>query len=179
MRALVLACLVTLAPFAGCLGDGSPDAGAPLSPPEDPSAVGPDWSFVDTDGATHSRDAPAANATLVFFMASWCSTCRSKAPLLREVHDAYAERGVRMYSVSWDRTDDDGSLEAWKERYAQPWPHGIDPSFEIQRTFGITAQSSAVVLDARGNLVQKWGYGQLDGEGLRAALDAALARTSA
>ena len=49
-----------------------------------------------------------------------------------------------------DATDDAASLRAWKERYSQPWPHGVDPAFATQRAFGITSQSSVVVLDPTG-----------------------------
>lgn len=176
MRALASAVL-TAALLAGCAG---PLAGE--QPPREGTTrdgaaeeKGPAWSFVDTEGVTRSRDAPPGNATVVFFMASWCGTCRSKAPMLADVHHAYADRGVRFFSVSWDSTDDAESLRAWSAARGNPWPHGVDPGLGIQKTFGVTAQSSVLVLDRDGYAVKLWGYGGVTDAGLRAALDEALA----
>lgn len=166
MRAIALAILLLLQPLAGCAERETAGSSA---------GTAPDWSFVDTQGVAHSRDEPAGNATVIFFMASWCGTCRSKAPMLARVHADAAEQGVRFYSVSFDRSDDDATLESWKAKVQNDWPHGVDPSFRIQRAFGITAQSSVVVLDSEGGLVEKWGYGGVQEDALREAIDRALA----
>lgn len=167
MRALLLATLAAL--LAGC----AQDALAPPAPDE--GSLGPAWSFVDTEGATRSRDAPPGEATVLFFMASWCSTCRTKAPILAEAHEAFAARGVRFLSISVDVSDDAATLDRWREERAQPWPHGVDPSLATERAFGVTSQSSVVVLDADGRLVERWGYGAVERDGLFAAVERALA----
>lgn len=174
-RAALAALLIALPALAGCATTpGVPPTAA--SCPDDPGTAGkgPWWCFEDTDGAAHTRDAPAGNATVIFFMASWCGSCQAKAPVFRDAHAAYAGEGLRTYSVSWDATDDAASLEAWKAEHDQPWPHGVDPGFAIQKIFGITSQSSAVVLDGDGVLVRKFGYGQVTATGLRAAVEQAL-----
>lgn len=169
MRPLPVLALLLLAPLAGCMG--SPTA---------PAAEGaPAWSFTDTEGAVHARDAPAGNATVLFFMATWCGTCRSKTPMLAKVHDDHAAQGVRFYSLDFDATETPDQLRAWMEQRGQPWPHGVDPGLRIQRTFGVTSQSSVVVLDATGRVVQSWGYGAVTETALRAALDQALSTTQA
>lgn len=147
---------------------------APTGGPAPAGGATPSWSFTDTDGVVHSRDEPSGNATVLFFMASWCGTCRSKAPLLAKVHADYAEQGVRFYSLSFDPTDDASSLNKWKAQLANAWPHGVDPGFGIQRSFGVTAQSSVVLLDADGRLVERWGYGAVTEASLRARLDETL-----
>lgn len=165
MRAMVLLMLLLMAPLAGCLGA---DRGGP-------SAAGaPAWSFTDTEGMVHTRDAPAGNATVLFFMATWCGTCRAKAPALASVHEDYAARGVRFYSLDFDATETPEQIRAWKEQRGQPWPHGVDPGLSLQRTFGVTSQSSVVVLDAQGSVVRSWGYGAVTEPALRDALDRAL-----
>lgn len=166
----VLAILLLVAPaLAGCFAS----QGDPVLP-QPADAAGPAWSLKDTQGVVHARDNASANATILFFMATWCSSCRSKAPLLAEVAAEYAPRGVRTLSVGFDPSESDADLEAWKESYAQPWPHGVDVGQRVARAFGVTSQSSVVVLDAEGVPVQAWGYGRVNGEELRAALERAL-----
>ncbi|HWH07965.1 MAG TPA: TlpA disulfide reductase family protein [Candidatus Thermoplasmatota archaeon] len=165
MRPLPLLAAALL--LAGCA--------APSPPPPEGA---PTWSFTDVDGATHSRDAPPGNATVLFFMATWCSTCRSKAPVLAAVHADYAARGVRFYSLDFDASETPAQIRAWQEAYRHPWPHGVDPALSVQRTFGVTSQSSVVLLDGAGRVAERWGYGQVAEPALRAALDRVLAAES-
>lgn len=178
MRALAL--LLAALVLAGCATPAPPSSPSPALPPASPSSPsegkGPAWSFTAIDdGQTYSRDAPAGNATVLFFMATWCSSCRSKAPLLAAVAEDYTPRGVRTYSIDFDPSETKDDIRAWQERYGHHWPHGIDEGRGIQRAFSVTAQSSVVVLDADGNLVERFGYGQVTERALRAALDSTLA----
>lgn len=171
---ILLLALLLGASLAGCAAPASEPGpgGAP------PAGAGPAWSFTDLDGAAHARDAPPANATVLFFMATWCSTCRAKAPLLADVHADYAARGVRFYSLDFDPTETPEQIRQWQERFEHPWPHGIDPGLSVQRAFGVTSQSSVVLLDAQGQLARKWGYGAVTEDALRSSLDEALSRTT-
>lgn len=168
MRLDILLLAVALLPLAGCAAPAEP------APPSGARGadVGPVWSFTDTAGQTHSRDEPPANATILFFMATWCSSCKRTAPVLADVHADYAPLGVRTYSVTTDPSESDDDLERWMAAYAQPWPHGTDASFSMQQTFGISSQSSVVLLGAEGRVVRSWGYGQVTGDVLRGELDA-------
>lgn len=139
-----------------------------------PSSDAPEWSFTSTQGETFTRDAPARNATVLFFMATWCSSCRAKAPIVAEVANDTAARGVLTLSVGFDPTETTADLAAWQERFAQPWPHGVDEGQRVQRALGVTSQSSVVVLDARGSVVQSWGYGRVTEPALRDAVERAL-----
>lgn len=167
------AVLVALA-LAGCSG---PASTAPPAPGSD--AKGPDWSFSGVDGATYSRDLPEGNATVLFFMATWCGSCRSKAPVLAEVVPEYADTGLRVYSVDFDASETAEDLRAWQEQYDQHWPHGTDPGLRTQRALGVRIQSTVVVLDADGHIVEHFGYGEVTAPALRDAIDRALAPRSA
>ena len=173
MRALALALVAALA-SAGCLSAPAPGPRGPGGAP-DAGAAAPGWTFVDTGGEEHSRETAAGAPAVLFFMATWCGSCRSKAAWLDDAHAEYAPRGVRFYSIGQDPTEGDADLERWKEAHAHPWPHGRDPDRAVQRAFGITHQSSFVVLDAQGHVVQRWGYPGASEQALRAAIDAALA----
>lgn len=153
--------------LAGCASPEPPTA----APVED--GKGPAWSFRALDGSTQSRDSPAANATVIFFMATWCGSCRSKAPVLAEVQDAYAGTDVRILSLDFDPTESEADVAAWQERYRQDWPHGLDTGLTIQRAFGVKTQSSVLVLDGNGNAVKLFGYGTVTRDALTSAIESA------
>jgi thiol-disulfide isomerase/thioredoxin len=160
MRAPALVTLVALV-LAGCA--------APAT--EAPSA----WSLMTIEGDTITDTSPARNATVLFFMATWCGSCRAKAPVLAEAHGSYASRGVATYSVGFDPSESAEEIRAWQERFDQPWPHGLDADRSLQRGFGVRTQSTVLVLDRDGEVVRAFGYGEVTGAALREALDAALA----
>lgn len=177
MRFPVLLVMALL--LAGCAAPSTPDATTTPGPGDatdgDAQVEGPEWAFTSIEGERVSRDEPPRNATVLFFMATWCSSCKSRAPTIADVNADYEPVGVRTFSVTVDPSERAEDLAAWKERYAQPWPHGIDEDLRISRAFGVTSQSSVAVLDADGQLVRLWGYGQVTDAALRSELDALLA----
>lgn len=172
-RAVAVVLAVAGLALSGCL-----DPARRVSVPEPaPSPAGDAaWAFRDTDGALHTNATAEGRPAVLFFMASWCLSCRSKAPMLAEVVADRAPQGLRAYSLSFDPKDDEDTLRRWKAEFGHDWPHGVDPQLQVARHFGITAQSSFVVLDARGDIVRQWGYPGPSEDALRGAIDAAFAR---
>lgn len=133
------------------------------------------WVFTSFDGARHEPSDPAANATVLFFMATWCTTCQSKAPVLTAAYDDFAAQGVRFLSIDFDPSESHADVAAWQERYGHPWPHGLDVDREVQRELHVTIQSTVIVLDAAGDEVERFGYGKVTEAGLSDAIARALA----
>lgn len=166
MRAILLAVALVAAPLAGCAGSQPAPGG---------EGAAASWTVVDTEGREHTASSTRGQVLVVFFMATWCPSCQRMTEDMAEVHQAYAGQGVQMLSVSWDPEEDHEDLEEWKESYDQPWPHGIDRAFAIHQAYGISRQSSVIVLDSQGALVERWGYGQADAEAVSQAIDRAMA----
>lgn len=182
--------LLVLILVGGCLGADGPSgrdksgaSDADIASREnvtrtEATPTGPDWAFTDTDGVQHSRNSTAGLPSVLFFMASWCSSCRTKTAVMASVNDTYWPDGLQTFTLAFDSTDDDSSLEAWKAKYDQPWPHGIDAGFKVQKAFGITSQSSVVVVDAEGEVVKKFGYNTVTETALEDAVEQAFAATA-
>lgn len=196
MRAFPLAFLLASSALAGCLepaaspapgGAGedtrAPDSASGATPPANDAppanatvATGPAWAFTDTTGATRSRDSVAGAPSVLFFLATWCSSCRSRAAWLDDVAADFAGAGVRFLSVGQDPTESDAQLEAWADKYDHAWPHGVDKDRSVQRALGVTSQSSFVVLDRDGEIVRRFGYPGASESDLRASIERALGR---
>jgi peroxiredoxin len=171
---ILTSALLSLA-LAGCIHDGE----IPTETTEDGRTIGPAWSFTDTTGTEHSRDSALGSPSILFFMATWCSSCRSQTGPLANVHANHQDAGLDVYTLTFDHTETDRDLEEWKARYEQPWPHGIDPEGQIAQTFQIRAQSSLVVLDHDGLVVQIFGFPGASEPGLEQAVQAAFERQNA
>lgn len=168
MRAWSLVLVASLL-AAGC---AAPAPGAPAEERGDGAA----WRLADTTGAEWTDLSLRGEPALLFFMATWCSSCRTVAPRLAALHEEYGGR-VQFLSVGWDPSETPQDLEAWAARHAQPWPHGADADHDVARHHDVRSQSVVVVLDAQGRVAWKSGYGPSE-EDARRALDEALAASA-
>lgn len=126
------------------------------------------WSVTDVDGRAHSDTTVAGKPTVLFFMATWCTSCRSLAPGLADLADANPE--VQFLSVGWDPSEDAADLRGWATQYRNDWPHALDPGAKTAQAFSITSQSSVVLLDDTAAVAQAWGYGQANKEKIASAI---------
>jgi len=62
----------------------------------------PDFALKTTTGENLRISEYRSEVVLVNFWASWCRTCRSEIPLLRELADEYAGTDVHVLSVNID-----------------------------------------------------------------------------
>lgn len=87
-----------------------------------------DFRFPDTEGALRSpADADlAGHPLLVQIMGTWCPNCLDESLLLREMHERFGPKGLRILAVAFEKqTDREAAMQAlcrYKERLALPYP---------------------------------------------------------
>lgn len=158
MRTRTLAGLLTgvLLAVTGCAGggSGSGDAaeGGGDAPPAASSAGPPaDLGFeaVTLEGGTLDGEDLAGTPTVFWFWAPWCPTCRAQAPAVSDLalkYDGVVEVvGVGGLADEADIRDYAATVEGPR--------HLVDPKGEIWQHFGVTAQSTYLVVDADGSVV--------------------------
>jgi peroxiredoxin len=97
-RAISLAaCLVLVAVVLGC-------AAANQSPKaiSGSSKVAPDFSLLDSDGATLKLSGYRGKVVLLDFWATWCHGCRTEIPWYMEFESKYRDKGLAVIGVSMD-----------------------------------------------------------------------------
>lgn len=66
-------------------------------------SVAPDFSLPTLGGDTQALSQHRGQVVLLHFWSSWCPTCQAGLPLLTQLADEYAPRGLTVLSVnSWD-----------------------------------------------------------------------------
>jgi peroxiredoxin len=89
------ACLMLAAIALGC-ADQSPRAisGSPK--------VAPDFSLIDSKGATLKLSDYRGKVVLLDFWATWCHGCRTEIPWYMEFENKYKDKGLAVIGVSMD-----------------------------------------------------------------------------
>lgn len=145
------------------------------------SLEGQPFPVLDVD--EHLGTPPAAAESLqgkvvvAFFWAHWCPDCKRQLPVLEQLHDAYADRGLvvlgptRLYGYVSRGEDATPEQElaylrgAYQERFPVPSWMSVPVSERNFLEFGVSTTPTLVVIDREG-VVQLYNPGDLPYEEL-------------
>ena len=129
---------------AGCSAEASETAGAPSS------ATTLDFSGTTIEGAAFEGASLEGKPTVLWFWAPWCATCRAQAAGVSEIATTY---GSDVNVVGVGSLDERPAIEEFAAAVPADFTQLHDPDGDVWRHFGITAQSTYVVLDADHQIV--------------------------
>ncbi len=137
------------------------DAAAAPSSDGDPDAAVPallDFTGVTVEGAAFDGASLAGRPTVLWFWAPWCPTCRGQVP---QVEALESEFGGEVNVIGIGSLDSAEAIADFAGGVSGV-THLEDVDGELWKRFGVTEQSSFVVLDADGAVAFEAGYGGTD-----------------
>ncbi|MGV3484864.1 MAG: thioredoxin family protein [Planctomycetaceae bacterium] len=149
----------------------------------------PEFSLVDTDGATVSlTDYRGSKGLLVIFLCNHCPYVKHVADELKKIADQYIPRGIAVVGISSNDVanypeDSPEKMREEKKLRGYAFPYLYDPTQEVAKAYHAACTPDFFLFDGDQKLVYR---GQMDdsrpktdkpvtGSDLRAALDALLA----
>jgi peroxiredoxin len=166
LGAAAIAAVLTLA--AACGGDTARQTGTSSGGTSRDAAVAPDLDFTvaTLDGGTFDGRSLAGKPAVLWFWAPWCPTCVAQARDVTGLAAGYSGKAAVVGVAGLD------TVSAMHEFVAMTnvasFPHLADEEGVVWKRFGVTAQSTFVVLDPAGAVVAS---GNLEPEELRTHLD--------
>lgn len=182
-RAAALITVAALA-LAGC-GEATSDGAAPpadtpgatatsaqpeAAPPDSSVAESYDFTVATLNGPAFDGRDLAGNPAVLWFWAPWCSTCLGQAKRVNALAADYADQATVLGVAGLD--GEPAMHEFVKMAGLSGFAQLSDEQGVVWKKFGITAQSTFVVLDSDGAVVDR---GHLDVDELPATLDRLLA----
>ena len=111
------------------------------------------FSAETLDGSSFDGETLAGRPAVLWFWAPWCPTCRAQAPGVTSLAEQY---DGRVSVVGVGGLADAGDIRDFAAQVDGP-THLVDEDGEVWGHFGVTAQSTYLVLDADGGVVAE-GY---------------------
>jgi peroxiredoxin len=159
--------------LSGC-GTTSGDAAAPSTGSDSAStetpAGGYDFTVATLDGGTFDGRSLAGKPAVLWFWAPWCPTCLGQAKQVNALAADYAGKASVVGVAGLDGVS--AMHEFVRMAKLSGFPQLADEQGEVWKRFGMTAQSTFVVLDAGGAIVAR---GHVDVAELPNTLDRLLA----
>jgi thiol-disulfide isomerase/thioredoxin len=107
--------------FVGWSGKDRPeDQGLPPLPAAPRAAtIAPEFALPDLSGTLRASSEWDGAIRLVNFWATWCPPCVREIPLLMDIQQEYADRGVQVIGIA---IDDPAAVAAFAEEFAFNYP---------------------------------------------------------
>lgn len=105
------------------------------------------------DGSTFDLAEERGNVVILYFMAAWCTTCIPEAQALAQLHERYAEQGVRIIVLDVDQTENERHLADFRERTGNGqhlW--AMDTDFQVAQPYNVRFLDSTIVIDREGRI---------------------------
>ncbi|HEU5108007.1 MAG TPA: redoxin domain-containing protein [Micromonosporaceae bacterium] len=147
-RLLIVAAVVALTACGGADDPADPAGEALL-----------DFTATTVDGKAFDGRSLAGKPAVLWFWAPWCPVCLGQAPGVRETAEEYGGRVAVVGVAGLDKAE--AMPEFIRLAKVESVPHLSDEAGEVWKRFGVTAQSTFVLIDADGTVTFK---GRLDAD---------------
>ena len=130
--------------------------GQPLPPPVAVGSVAPGFTATDLAGTVHSLESGKGQVTLLQFWATWCPYCRKDMAMMKQVAARYADRGLRIVTVSID--EDVQKLKTFVAEHAVPYPViSVTTAPDLPSLYETHGVPAYFLIDRQGLIAGAWG----------------------
>jgi len=95
-------------------------------------------------------DLKGSSMTVIDFWATWCQPCVRSIPLLNDIAQEFADRGVRFIGVSIDGPRNQSKIAPFIQSMGVTYPVLRDLNSELMSDLGVTAVPTLLIYGADG-----------------------------
>jgi len=92
----------------------------------------------------------AGKVVIVDFWASWCAPCKASFPVLEELHQKFADRGVVILAINVD--DKRTAMEGFLKEHRATFPIVRDAAKQLVAAANIATMPTSFILDRTGHI---------------------------
>jgi peroxiredoxin len=116
----------------------------------------PEFAATTLDGKSFKLADLRGKVVLVDFWATWCGPCVAELPNLKKLHDEYADQGLVVVSISFDRSADATRRYAAEKQmsWTQIWAEKANKG-PLAELYGVNAIPATFLIGPEGKVVAK------------------------
>ena len=133
---------------------------------------GSTFQLQDLDGNPVRLEDLRGKLVWLNFWASWCPPCQGETPVLRDLDEAYRDKGLAIVGVAVQETTVD-NVRDYAQRYELGYPIAFDTSADIFRLYRVYALPTQFFIGPDGTILDVVN-GPLSHDDARARIDAWL-----
>lgn len=99
------------------------------------------------------EDLKGDRLTVIDFWATWCQPCIRSIPLLNEISEEFAEKGVSFFGVSIDGPRNQSKIKPFIQSIGVSYPILRDLNSDLMSELSVTAVPTLLLLDSEGELI--------------------------
>jgi len=110
------------------------------------------------------------------FWATWCPPCQSETPVLRDMDEAYRDKGLAIVGIAVQETTPD-DVKAYADRYELGYDIAFDASADVFDLYKVYALPTQFFIDTSGKVLEVVN-GPMTDETARARIEAWLPKSA-
>ncbi len=111
--------------------------------------------FVDADDNPQTLEKLIGEVVLVNIWATWCSPCVEEMPELNKLQQDFAERGLKVITISEDFRRDK-AIEFLEDNDLDALPRYFDVASALLRSYGVSGLPLSILYDTEGKEVERF-----------------------
>jgi len=132
--------------------DAASDAGVANFAVSD-GPLAPNWSLETLDGETFQLADHKGDVVVMFFMASWCSSCILEARALDQLYKDYEAQGLTVVAINVEPEKNESGLTQFRQQsFDAPYVWTFDNEFAVTQLYGVKALDTTFIIDRAGNI---------------------------
>lgn len=110
-----------------------------------------DFQLTDLDGQPRQASEWDGKIVLINFWAPWCAPCRAEVPLLIDLQNRFAEKGLRILGPALDQPD---AVKRFADEYGINYVlfAELNAVMDLQEAYGDSRLPYTVLLDQNGDI---------------------------
>lgn len=150
--------LTLMLALGACTASAGPASGRPVQEvavevnvSDGPEA--PDWVLETLDGGEFRLADHRGEVVVMFFMASWCSSCLLEARALDQLYRQYKDQGLTVVAINVEPGRPVQELARFRQMANDAdYSWAFDSEFAVVKRYGVRALDSTIIIDRAGRI---------------------------
>uniref|UniRef100_A0A540V9T0 TlpA family protein disulfide reductase n=2 Tax=Litorilinea aerophila TaxID=1204385 RepID=A0A540V9T0_9CHLR len=150
--------LTLMLALGACTASAGPASGRPVQKvavevnvSDGPEA--PDWVLETLDGGEFRLADHRGEVVVMFFMASWCSSCLLEARALDQLYRQYKDQGLTVVAINVEPGRPVQELARFRQMANDAdYSWAFDSEFAVVKRYGVRALDSTIIIDRAGRI---------------------------